>query len=187
MEADFFVELGSDDEVLDFPWSDPHGRLRYYDLKHQPELLPELEEARQFPELAEFLAAINAPACKLESAKCDAWFTTDMQPGDGIFGASGKFGGYVDLIFSSSEHLSLPAHERLAQQLTKLLKRVPEIPAAAELLIRRCYYHDGDETTVGFYFTLYLFGYGDDAEQSRQRWAIGLRLMANAILQISLA
>jgi hypothetical protein len=71
--------------------------------------------------------------------------------------------------------------------LTKLLRRVPEIPAAAELLIRRCYYHNGDQTTGGFYFTLYLFGYGDDAAQARQRWTIALRLVANAILQISLA
>jgi hypothetical protein len=187
MEANFSVELGSDDEVLEFPWRDPDSRLRYYDLKTQPELLLQLEEARQFPELGEFLAAINAPGYKLESAKCDAWFTTDLQPEDDIFGTTGKFGGYVDLIFSSSERLSFPAHEKLAQQLTKLLKRVPEIPAAAELLIRRCFYHAGDETIDGFYFTLYLFGYGEDADQSRQRWAIGLKLMANAILQISLA
>jgi hypothetical protein len=187
MEADLSVELGSDDEVLDFPWSDPDSGLRYYDLKRQPGLLLRLEEARQFPELAEFLAAINAPACKLESAKCDVWFTTDLQPEDDTFGASGKFGGYVDLVFSGPERLSFPAHEQLAQQLIKLLKRVPEIPGAAELLIRRCYYHDGDQTSGGFYFTLYLFGYGDDAERSRQRWAIALKLMANAILQISLA
>ena len=187
MQADFSVELGSGDEVLDFPWSDPDSRLRYYDLKRQPELLLELEEARQLPELAEFLAAINTPACTLESAKCDAWFTTDLQPEDDIFGATGKFGGYVDLIFSGPERLLFSEHEKLAQQLITLLKRVPEIPAAAELLIRRCYYHGGNETTDGFYFTLYLFGYGDDAEQPHQRWAIALKLMANAILQISLA
>jgi hypothetical protein len=111
MEADFSVELGSDDEVLEFPWTDPDSRLSYYDLKGQPELLLQLEEARQFPELGEFLAAINAPGCKLESAKCDAWFTTDLQPEDDIFGATGKFGGFVDLIFSVSEGLSFPALE----------------------------------------------------------------------------
>ena len=186
MEAEFSVELGSDDEVLEFPWMDADSRLRYYDLKRQPELLLEVEEARQFPELAAFLATINLPACKLESAKCDAWFTTDLRPEDDIFGASGKFGGYVDVIFSGPERFSFAAHEKLAQHLTRLLQRVPEIPAAAECLIRRCYFHDGDQTADGFYFTVYLFGYGEDAERSRQRWAIGLKLLANAILQLSL-
>ena len=186
MEAGFSVELGPDDEALEFPWTDPQSRVRYYDLKRQPKLVLALEEARQFPELAEFLAAINSPSCKLESAKCDAWFTTDLQPEDDIFGATGKFGGYVDLIFSGPERLSFPAHEKLAQQLTQLLKWVPEIPAAAEFLVRRCYYHDGEATADGFYFTVYLFGYGHDAEQSRQRWAIALKLMEIAILQVSL-
>ena len=157
MEADFSVELGPDDEVLEFPWADPESRLRYYDLKHQPELLLELEESRQFPELGEFLAAINSPACKLESAKCDAWFTTELHPEDEIFGATGKFGSYVDLIFSGPERLLFSEHEKLAQQLINLLKRVPEIPAAAELLIRRCYYHGGNETTDGLLFHLLPF------------------------------
>jgi hypothetical protein len=39
----------------------------------------------------------------------------------------------------------------------------------------------------GFYITCYLFGYGDDEPQARQRWAIGLKLVENAIRQISSA
>ena len=187
MDADFSVELEPDDETLEFPWADPESRLRYYDLKRQPELLPKLEEVRSFPELAEFLTAINSPSCKLESAKCDAWFTTDLRHEDEVFGAVGKFGGYVDLIFSGgTDRFSFPAHEKLARQLTELLKRVPEIPGAAEFLIRRCYYHDGEEIAEGFYFSVYLFGYGDDVEQSRRCWATALKLVENAVLQLSL-
>ncbi len=66
--------------------------------------------------------------------------------------------------------------------MTQLLKRVPEIPASAEFLIRRCYY--GDE--AGFYITFYLFGYGDDEERARQQWVIGLKLVENAIRQVGL-
>lgn len=185
MEADFSVELGPDDETLQFPWVDPEGKLRYYDLKLQPELLLNVEESRQFPELGEFLAGINSLSSKLESAKCDAWFTTDLQPEDQAFGAIGKFGSYVDLIFSEDDRrYSFPEHEKFARQLTQLLKRVPEIPAMAEILIRRCYYGTNSE---GFYFTLYLFGYGDDEAQSREHWAIALRLMENALRQVSAA
>jgi len=65
------------------------------------------------------------------------------------------------------------------------LKRVPEIPAAAEFLIRRCYFHQGTETREGFYITFYLFGYADDQEHAQDQWTIGLKLVENAIRQIS--
>src|SRR5580765_4235271 len=55
VEADFAVELGAEDETLDFPWAAADGGLRHYDLKRQPVLLPEIEEARRVPELGEFL------------------------------------------------------------------------------------------------------------------------------------
>ena len=60
-----------------------------------------------------------------------------------------------------------------------------QIPAAAETLIRRCYFHQDDGLREGFYFTLYLFGYGDDKEECRQRWAIALKLAENAMRQLS--
>jgi len=72
------------------------------------------------------------------------------------------------------------------KRLTGLLKKAPEIPASAEFLIRRCYYHEGDSIREGFYMTFYMFGYGEDESQARQRWAIGLKLVGNAIQQMSL-
>ncbi len=186
MEADFAVELGAGDETLEFPWAAADGGLRYYDLKHQPELLLEIDEARRVPELGEFLAAINSPVCILETAKCDSWASTEINPDEEIFGAAWKSGSYVDLLFSQeSPRFSFAEHEQLARRITELLKRVPEIPAAAELIIRRCFYHTSPAMRDGFYITCYLFGYGDDETQARQRWAIALKLVENAIRQIS--
>jgi hypothetical protein len=182
MEADFAVELGPDDETLEIPWSSESGP-RYYDLKRHPELLLEVEEARLFPELGEFLSRINAG--NLETAKCDAWTTSEMNVDDEIFGAVWKFGSYVDLLFSDTDaRFSFPAHEHIVEQLTKLLKKVPEISCAAEFLVRRCYYHVESEVRDGFYITFYLFGYGDDEAQAQQRWGIGLKLVENAIRQV---
>ena len=65
------------------------------------------------------------------------------------------------------------------------MKRVPEIPASAEFLIRRCSYHEDQGVRDGFYITFYLFGYGDDQDVARLRWAIGLKLVENAIRQWS--
>ena len=186
MEADFGVELGGNDETLELPWAAAEGGPRYFDLKRQPELLREIEEAQRVPELGEFLAAINTPAGILETAKCDAWSSTEMNPEEEIFGAARKFGSYVDLMFSQgSLRFSFPEHEQLVRRIVQLLKRVPEIPAAAELIIRRCFYHVPDGIRDGFYVTFYLFGYGDDEFQARQRWVIALKLVENAIRQIS--
>ena len=58
---------------------------------------------------------------------------------------------------------------------------------AAEFLVRRCHYREKEETHDGFYITFYLFGYGEDEPQAQQRWAIALKLVENAIRQISVA
>ncbi|MBZ5652749.1 MAG: hypothetical protein LAO18_19950 [Acidobacteriia bacterium] len=187
MEADFAVELGVDDETLELPWAAADGGPCYYDLKREPALLLQVEEASRVPELAEFLAVMNSPAGILETAKCDTWSSTEINPEEEIFGAAYKFGSYVDILFSEkTARFSFPEHEHFAKRITQLLKRVPEIPAAAESLVRRCFYHMAEETKDGFYITLYVFGYGDDEAQARQRWAIALKLAENAVRQMLL-
>lgn len=186
MQADFAVELGADDETLELPWSDRASGLRYYDLKRNPEMLAKIEEAQREAALREFLSAINSGASLLESAKCDVWPSSEINPEEEIFGAAHKFGSYIDLLFAEEkDRFGLQQHEEFAKQLTALLKKCPEIPAAAEFLIRRCYYHPGDPVRAGFYFTFYLFGYGDEPPQAHQRWVIGLKLAENAIRQLS--
>lgn len=186
MQADFTVELGKDDETLELPWAAEGDGPRYYDLKRHPELLLKVEEARAVRELGEFLEVMNAATGNLETAKCDVWSSTEIGPEEEIFGAALKFGSYVDLLFSDGKtRSSFPEHEQWAKRLTELLKKAPEIPAATELVIRRCYCHGEDGLREGFYITFYLFGYGEDEPQARQRWTIGLKLVENAIRQLS--
>jgi hypothetical protein len=189
VQVDYALELAADHETLEFPWAAPEGGPRYYDLKRHPELLLYVDETHRVPELGEFLAAVNSPATILETAKCDVWASTEIHPEEEIFGAAWKFGSYVDLVFTNqASRFSFPDHEKFARQITELLKKVPEIPAAAEFLVRRCYYHEVEnrvEVDEGFYFTFYLFGYGDDEAGARQRWGIALKLVENALRQIS--
>ena len=183
MQADFGVELGADDEVLELPWA--WEAVRYYDLKRHPDLMALVEEAQRIPELRSFLVAMNSPAGILESAKCDVWASRDLSAEEEIFGAEWKFGSYVDLLFSSpAMRFSFAAHEDFAKRLSEVLKRVPEIPAQAELLVRRCFYADAGDG-YGFYITFYLFGYGNDEPSARRQWAIALKLVENAIRQLS--
>jgi hypothetical protein len=186
MDADFSIELGREDPVLDFPWTDPAGKLAYFDLKRQPELIAKVEEAEKFAELAEFLRRVNSARSVVESAKCDVWATEELSAEEEIFNASHKFASYVDLVFSDIEQRrSLPFHEGFARRLTELLRRAPEIGAAVEVCVRRCFFGEAGEMPEGFYFTLYINGYGNDASAARKNWAIGVKLVETAIVQLS--
>lgn len=188
MQADFAVELGPDDATLEFPWQDPDGRHRYFDLKRNPELLRDLPEANSYPELRDFLASVNCAACMLQTAKCDAWCTSEMNQEEEIFNAACKFGSYVDFLYADTVLRSFfAAHEKLARELVQLLTKAPEIPASAEFLIRRCYFHQpsSNEICDGFYITFYLFGYAENETRARAQWAIALKLVENAIRQVS--
>lgn len=185
MQAGWEVELGPDDDTLALPWRDESSGLSYIDLKLQPELLSQIEEARTFAELAEFLTGVNSQATVFKTAKCDIWATTEMNAEDEIFGAAWKFGSYIDILFSViAAQTSFSAHEKLVKQLTILLRKVPEIPASADFVVRRCYL-ESEPQTDAFYVTLYLFGYGEEESHARRQWGIALKLVENALRQVS--
>lgn len=189
MHVDFSVELGPADDCLELPWASSDGSLRYYDLRRQPELLLNIQEAFENEELGHFLAAINSPASIFESSKCDLWTTRELAEEELIYGGECKCASYIDLVFTHSEpRYSFEQHEELARTLCGLLKRVPRISSAAEFTIRRCHFSAAPQEKLdGFGITFYLSAYGDDEDSARSHWNIGLRLVENALLQISAA
>jgi hypothetical protein len=189
MHTDFSVELGAEDDCLELPWASPDGTQRYYDLRRQPELLLNVQEAFENEELGHFLASINSPGSILESCKCDVWTTRELNEEELIYGAGCKWASYIDLVFTQPEpRYSFEQHEELVRAICGLLKRVPEISSAAEFIIRRCYFTAApEEKQEGLGITFYLSGYGEDEDAARSHWNIGLRLVENALLQISAA
>ncbi len=191
MDADFSIELGREDPALDFPWTDPAGKLAYLDLKRRPELMARIKEAEKFPELGEFLRAMNSARSLVETAKCDAWATRELSAEEEIYDATHKFASYVDVVFSridvrlSLSRQSLSDHEQFARNLVELLRRAPQAASSAEVCVRRCYFGDEGGVREGFYCTLYVSGYGNDDASARQNWGAGLKLMESAIMQLS--
>ena len=187
MEVELTVELGADDPTLAVPWIDPEGRFEYVDLRREPASIDRIEEALSFPGLRDFLNSVNSSPSNLQSAKCDAWFSEEISEEEKIFGAKCKFGSYVDLTFHQKPpQSSFPMHEAFGNRLVELLKRAPEMPASVEIIIRRAHYEDAPDTVrEGCYFTLSVFGFGDDEEDARKAWGIALRLVGHAILQMS--
>jgi hypothetical protein len=190
MQAEFSVEIGPDAAALEIPWRSDDGSLRYLDLRAQPELLLNIKEAHIYRPLGEFLSSMNSAGSLLQSAKCDTWTTRKLEPEEEVFGSACKFASYVDLIFADdAPRFSFEQHERLGLAACKLLGKAPEISAAAEFVLRRCYFHDDDanldDSRDGYCLTLYASGYGDDEEEAQRRWTIGLKLLENALLQLS--
>jgi len=186
MDADFSIELGREDPVLDFPWTDPASKLAYVDVKRCPELMASIEEAEEFPELGEFLRVMNSARSMVETAKCDAWATTELSVEEDVYDASHKFASYVDVVFSEIDmRQSFALHEQFARKLVELLRRVPDTPSAAEVCVRRCYFGEDSGVRDGFYCTLNVSGYGNNDANARQNWGVGLKLIRNAILQLS--
>lgn len=173
---------------MELPWVSESGDLRYYDLRRNPELLLNIQEAFDNQELGEFLAGINSNNSLVETTKCDCWFTQEISEEEKIFGEPAKFGSYIDLIFQEMEQRSsLHTHEEFLRELCGLLKRVPPISSSAEFIIRHCYFHEPgrEDSRQGFGVTFYLFGYGADEESARSRWKIAIKLVQNALLQLS--
>lgn len=189
MQADYSLELGSGDPALELPWRATDGSVRYFNLKLHPDLVLNIPEARNHPELSAFLTRINAAGFPLESAKCDAWSSRELAVEEEVFGAACKFVCYVDLLFSSMDlRFSLEKHEGLVEDLCKLLQRAPEIAAAAEFVVRHCHYHTGDDhsdSRIGFCVTAYITGFGDSDDEARQRWTIALKLLQHALVQLA--
>jgi hypothetical protein len=185
MLAELTVELGADDPTLAVPWHDPGSHRKYVDLRQTPDALGEIEETR-FPEMRELLLALNTTPSPLQTAKSDVWFSDKMSEEEAVFGASCKFASYVDAFFYvPAPRSSFPMHEALGKRLMELLRRAPELQASFETIIRAAHFEDGRDIREGFYFTMYVQGYGDDQQEARQAWGIALKLVKNAILQIS--
>jgi hypothetical protein len=189
MQADHLVELGREDPALELPWRSEDGTSQYYDLKRHPELIAQIPEAANSSELSAFLTRVNAAGFPLQTAKCDTWYSKEISPEEEVFGAAGKFVSYVDLIFAAeAARFVLEEHESLVKSLCRLLQRAPEMRAAVELIIRRCYYHpDGnlEKSAGGFYITAYVSGFADSEPEARQHWSIALTLLQHALVQVA--
>lgn len=206
MDADWSVELGHDDPVLEFPWRNERGQLAYVDLKHHPERVGRLAEVSDCSELADFLTAVNSPASPLLTAKCDVWATSELNEAEQIYQAEIKFCSYVDLLFANeAERRSFENHETLVKSLTRALSESEGLSSslsasAAEFIVRRCWFHlefgasspgscayenTADEPQPGYFVTFYQFGYGSEQEDARSQWVQGLRRVTSVLAQIT--
>jgi hypothetical protein len=201
MEADYSVELGAEAPALELPWEDPEGRWNYVELRNgvgaaEPDWertlkrhIERIPETRQFPTLRRFLLAANSPLSAWQTAKCSVWPDV-ADPAENDYNASFVHSSYIDLVLAD-EHAQLRGdlkrHERLAKELAGILGEDGTLPAMAEIVVRRCYFHDSvnaDDSEPGYSLTLFLIGYGKSAADASQSLASAMALASEALVKL---
>jgi len=181
MLAEWSVECGADDPVLDVPWSDAAGTVRFVDLRDNPYDLNHIAEAEQHPALLQALRALNANRSPVFTAKCDAWPTMEEEcealraeldlTGDE---APCGFASYVDLIWRERAiFVSFHQQEQRLVRLTRLLQPVEAAYAAAACVVRPAMI-DLTGPQEGFAVSLYVRALGTDAAHAYEQWAAAL-------------
>lgn len=186
MDADWSVELGADDPVLEFPWTSPDGTQSFIDLTADIGALGKIPEAVKYVPLRSFLAELNARSPWI-SAKCDVWSDEDISEAEKIYGGTVRMCSYVDVIRRDKQgRFSFEQHERWVRSVAERLQWFPDAPYRAELVVRRCYYHLDEipeESRAGFCITVYAFGYGDQ-ETAKYPWKGCLDCVSHALIAI---
>jgi hypothetical protein len=198
VDADYGVELGPTSPALELPWKDPEGRVQYVELRGGMERgvgggvdrgVDHIPEARQFPALRRFLVDVNSPQSPWQTAKCDVW-TCAVEAAENLYNRGFAQSSYVDVVLAeeaSGLRGQLEVHLGLAKEFADLLETDEALEATAEVLVRRCYFHRGDEveeSDAGYCLTLWLTGYGASPAEADERWARALELGAGCLLRL---
>jgi hypothetical protein len=195
MEADWSVALTADDPVISVPWAasvEDARKCKFLDLRRDPTLVDEIEEARSRPALRAALLLLNDDASSLWTAKCDTWassvdegagpydpFEMNAEPGETLFGA----GSYIDLLARDGASLSsFTRQERWIHVVTERLRVMPGRTARVELVLRRAEV----DSMPGFAVTWFVEGCGPTAQRAAQAWGEAFDSALGVILDIRL-
>jgi hypothetical protein len=179
MEADWTVALAAADPVIIVPWSsspDDLKRCKFVDLRPNPDLIDEIEEAKASPGLRSALLLLNGRSSQLWTAKCDTWtrsvntgdepldpYEMDADPGETDYGA----GSYIDLLPRDAAVLcSFEIQEHWMRAVTEQLRKAPARAVRVELVLRHAQVSD----RPGFAVTWFVDSCGATVESACQRW-----------------
>jgi hypothetical protein len=196
MEADWSVALASSDPMITVPWAasgDDDPKCRFFDLRQEPDLIDEIEEARGRPALRSALLVLNGVDSELWTAKCDAWTSSPEQgddpfdpyemgaePGETCFGT----GSYIDLLlrdFQASR--CFDRQERWLRAVTERLRATPANSARVQLVMR----HAQVDGVPGFGVSWFVEGCGASAQRADQGWNQAFHAALAVILGVRFA
>src|SRR5947208_54865 len=105
MECDWEIEIALDAPVIDGAWEG------FRNLRAHTACIAEIQEATQFPALADALIRLNSAASSVYTSKCDVWaadpasLDTDEMEADAA-NCTSAMACYIDLLPAEREALS---------------------------------------------------------------------------------
>ncbi|MEO8727250.1 MAG: hypothetical protein ABI383_14140 [Acidobacteriaceae bacterium] len=181
MLAEFEVEIGGASPTLSVPWADERGLLAYFDLRQNSALVDDIPESRDVA-LRNALLRLNAPTSPFLTAKCDLWTTQELSDEEVIFRAGWKHASYIDLLWRDPPQRTHfgPCEAAMRAWIVELRKS-PIESASAAIILRRCNVWN----RAGYYWTVYLSGFGDTGISARDLWAAALEELLGILLPAS--
>jgi hypothetical protein len=179
MRAEVISELGEADACLEVPWHQADGSARYLDLRGDPKAIQEIEPARRYRPLHNFLTTVNSADSVFRTAACRVWLEPET-------GETSEFASEIALCFALEDLNDERGHyEGLCRSLQELLAHEPGDAVRAELRVRRCRF--GATGGSGFSLAVFLRARGETAGQAEIRWGLGLAHLQQALLFVSRA
>jgi hypothetical protein len=176
MEADWEVEVGGGSPVIEVQWDG------FVDLHGSPERAIELEEAVQFPALAEILVGLNSTASPVWTSKCDVWQVTEFDPDElDAPPARAHYGMacYIDLLARDKRWPTPAAATEWCKELCGRIGTVPVRCARVDLIVREAV--DSEEAAV-VGVTAYMTACGAESREAAAALGSSLAALADSVL-----
>lgn len=181
MLAEFEVEIGGASPMLSVPWADERGLLAFFDLRENPALVDDIPESRDAA-LRNALLELNSSASPFLTAKCDLWTTQELSEEEDVFQAAWKHASYIDLLWRDPvQRARFAVCESAMREWILGLRESSLQPASAAMILRRCNVWN----RAGYYWTVYLSGYGETGSAARDTWAGALQELLRLLLAFS--
>lgn len=180
MEADWEFEIGSGAPVIDAQWQ---GLV---DLMADPRRAFDLQEAAQFPSLAEMLVKLNAAHSPIWTSKCDFW---SVDPDEAALDANELNAKLDEMTFACACYVDLLARirERWSNAedagrdcaaLCAGLRKVPLCCSRSDFIIRQAVFSAGEEA---FGVTAYLVACGATEANAHETLSSAATVFADSI------
>lgn len=160
----------------------------YFDYKRNPEQISNIPEVKDWPEMEDFIRAINASNSFFRTLGCDVGYTNAQ--GEGIINLK----SYVDIAFEILEiNFNKYNYYLIFDRLNDYLRHysVPN-SVSAEFTIQYTVFNDHkvegkeDQKKMGWSLVLRLHGVGRTIEEARAAWGAGLQFFKEAFTEISM-
>lgn len=181
MEADWSVEVGADLPTIDVPWEG------FIDLRHDPSLVSNLDEAASSATLAQVLVMLNERGSPVFTSKCDLWLLAEDEIDPLEFDAAGEgamvgVACYVDIVARrESLIMSFPAHETWVRRATEEMRRIKMRRSRVDLVVRPATVDESD----GYALTLYVASCGATGNDAYGIFQMALKSAATITMNLT--